>query len=80
MSNRDGILDSHPSERVKMPPEPTIPTPPSISKRVSKKVLLVQTVNVCHRYGSRIIMFAKLCAPPLGPRPFDFAQGDGGTD
>ena len=21
MSNRDGILDSHPSERVKMPPE-----------------------------------------------------------
>ena len=51
-----------------------------ISKRVSKKVLLVQTVNVCHRYGSRIMMFAKLCAPPLGPRPFDFAQGDSGTD
>ena len=50
------------------------------AKRVSKKVLLVQTVNVCHRYGSRIMMFAKLCAPPLGPRPFDFAQGDSGTD
>ena len=36
MSNRDGILDSHPSERVKMPPEPTIPTPPSISKPASR--------------------------------------------
>ena len=54
MSNRDAILDSHPSERVKMPPapaafdrwdadpndlakwEPTIPTPPSISKPASR--------------------------------------------
>ena len=70
MSNRDGILDSHPSERVKMPPELAAfdrwdADPNDLAKWEAAMVALAPAAgadnsNANHRHLSTSIVFSLL--------------------
>ena len=70
MSNRDGILDSHPSERVKMPPELAAfdrwdADPNDLAKWEAAMAALAQAAgadnsNANHRHLSTSIVFSLL--------------------